>query len=120
MSVDAEIQEAEDFLTEDQLNVIKSIVDDEKDLVLHEKTREEIKWNEMCLRPTLESLGLSNKFNENSSFDVESNQPNTPNGKLFNDDNAEGIDFSKIAATSAALRFFFYHLKFLQAIYDPI
>jgi hypothetical protein len=78
------------FLTEDQLNVIKTIIEEGNNLVLHEKTKEDIKWDEICLRPTLESLGLTNKFTEDPDNNFASSEVNV-NEKTTSEETTEGI-----------------------------
>jgi hypothetical protein len=77
-NIESEIKEAEEFLSEDQINIIKSIVTDpdiskSSDINIDgSKKIDNDKWNN--LRPTLRSLGLvrefdSSKPNENSDSD---------------------------------------------------
>ncbi len=79
-----EINEAEEFLTTDQLNIIRSIVEDETKIVNIVDEPVEIKndWDadrlvRLGLRPTLESLGLRPKNSENDEIQIDEGNPTT-------------------------------------------
>jgi hypothetical protein len=87
LNMDVEIKEAEEFLTTDQLNIIRSIVDDETELLNNdEATVETTDWDRLGLRPTLESLGLRPKFNENSNDNYD-NDDNSIVDSIHEDNN---------------------------------
>jgi hypothetical protein len=86
-NIDVEIKEAEEFLTTDQLNIIRSIVDDETELLNNdEATVETTDWDRLGLRPTLESLGLRPKYNENSNDNYD-NDENSIVDSIHDDNN---------------------------------
>lgn len=71
-NIDLEIQEAEEFLSEEQISLIKSIVEDEVNgFARNNGATSSSMWNASSLRPSLRSLGLGRDSTETRSDEAE-------------------------------------------------
>ncbi len=105
-NIDTEIKEAEEFLSEDQINLIRSIVTDPMVECTSSKTSNgetttNDKWNN--LRPTLRSLGLVRETdptttssvtseNDEDSDDFSDEDEDLDDDELDDDDDENGLD----------------------------
>ena len=117
-NIDVEINEAEEFLTTDQLNIIRSIVDDEAQIRINtDEEQEASEWSSdrlsnLGLRPTLESLGLRPKYTENSNdYDEEDHTNEFIIGEIEPNQNATTSEkeITCSAVTSKASKGILYH-----------
>lgn len=88
-NIDLEIQEAEEFLSEEQISLIKSIVEGEANASA--KSAEETPttssmWNASALRPSLRSLGLGR-----DSTDTRSDVPDEDEADEVDEDEDENV-----------------------------
>ena len=71
-NIELEIQDAEEFLSEEQISLIKSIVEDEANALSKSVANDaSLIWNANALRPSLKSLGLCRDSTETRSDEAD-------------------------------------------------